>query len=129
MRVLLYTHLLLWLAYTPELFSRRAKDLFASLQNTYLFSVVSIWEVAIKQPLRKPGFDADPARMREGLLVGGLEELTIQSSHAVAVAHLPLLHRDPFDRLLVAQALVEDLAFATVDKALTRYAPNVKYVG
>ncbi len=126
---MLDTHLLLWLAYTPELFSRRANDLFADLQNTYLFSAVSIWEVAIKQRLRKPGFDADPARVREGLLAGGLEELTIQSSHAIAVAHLPLLHRDPFDRLLVAQALVEDLVFATVDKALTQYASSVIYVG
>lgn len=129
MRILLDTHLLLWLAYEPALLSRRAKRLLADANNTYLFSVVSVWETAIKQGLGRSGFHADAAMLRDGMLAGGMEELTVLSSHAIAVGSLPLLHRDPFDRLMVAQSMVENLVFATVDSVLTDYSPLVKYVG
>lgn len=129
MRVLLDTHLLLWLSHEPELLSRRARRFLMSDDQSYLFSVASVWETSIKQALGRPGFQVDVAGTREGLLAGGMEELPILASHALAVAHLPLLHHDPFDRLLVAQTLVEGLVLATVDKTLTRYSPQVKYVG
>ena len=129
MKVLLDTYILLWFAYAPHFLSRRARHLLAIPDQDYVFSVVSVREIAIKQALHKPGFQVDASSLREGLLVGGMEELAVQSSHAIAVGQLPWLHHDPFDRLLIAQTLVEDFTFATADETLGGYSPRVKYIG
>ena len=102
--------------------------MFMAPENFYVFSVVSLG-TAIKQSLRKPGFTADLLRLREGLATGGMEELDVLSSHASAVTSLPLLHRDPLDRLLIAQGMVENLVFATVDEDMVSYPANILYAG
>lgn len=126
--VLLDTHLLLWLAQdSPRLpgpVSRLADDAGARL----LYSAASIWEVAIKTGLGRADFRADPARLRQGLLLNGYEELPVTGSHAAAVTELDDHHRDPFDRILIAQARVEGLPFWTVDTALAAYGAPVVVV-
>lgn len=92
------------------------------------FSVASVWEVAIKASLGKSDFQVDVTLLRATLLENGFLELPILSAHAVAIAHLALLHRDPFDHLLVAQAQVEGLRLLTVDAKVARYASDILMV-
>lgn len=84
-------------------------------QNTPVFSVASLWELVIKQALGWPDFDLHPPLLRRALLDGGWKELAIEAHHTLAVASLPPLHRDPFDRLLLAQASAEGLLLITAD--------------
>ena len=119
--VLLDTHLLLWAAAGGEQLSegviRRLND-----ENTQpLFSAASIWEVVIKAGLGREDFKADAALLRRGLLDNGYQELPITSAHTLAVARLPDLHRDPFDRILAAQANEEGVELLTADKQLAEY--------
>lgn len=92
------------------------------------FSVVSIWEIAIKDGLGRPGFRVDPRRMRDAMLALDFEEIMVTADHAIAVGSLPSLHRDPFDRLLVAQAIVEGLTLLTADRTLARYPGPIRLV-
>ena len=128
MTVLLDTHLLLWLAMDsprlPDRVSRLADDPGARL----LYSAASIWEVAIKAGLGRADFRADPGALRRGLLLNGYEELPVTGAHAAAVTGLPDHHRDPFDRVLIAQARVEGVAFWTVDTVLAAYGAPVVVV-
>jgi len=93
------------------------------------FSVVSIWEVAIKASLGRDDFQVNPPALRLGLLEQGFRELPIQAEHVLAVQHLPWIHRDPFDRLLVAQAARERLTLLTADRTLLGYGNGVRWVG
>lgn len=120
MRLLLDTHLLLWAAAGDGL-SAKASALIHDPANSLVFSPASIWEVAIKNGLGREDFRADPHLLRRGLLDNGYEELPITSEHAAAVAGLPDLHRDPFDRMLLAQATVEGVALLTSDTQLAAY--------
>ncbi len=125
-RLLPDTHLLLWLA---EDSARMPSDAAAWLKdedNEVFFSVATIWEVSIKSALQKAGFSIDASAFRKGLLRTGFIELPIASEHVIAVAKLPHLHRDPFDRLLVAQAQVEGLTLMTTDKKRAQYGPHVR---
>lgn len=121
MSLLLDTHLLLWAASEPDRLSEEARHLMAESENALLFSAASIWEVAIKQSLRRSDFQADARLLRRGLLDNGYEELAITSAHAVAVETLPPLHKDPFDRILLAQAQVEGIALLTSDDVVAQY--------
>ena len=109
MRLLLDTHLLLWSAVEPERLSPKAQIAIGDEDNELLFSPASLWEVAIKQRLRRPDFQVDVRLLRRNLLMNGYDELSVTGEHAVAVADLPPIHRDPFDRLLVAQSMVEGI--------------------
>lgn len=120
MKLLLDTHLLLWAAAGDGL-SAKASSMIHDPANTLVFSPASIWEVAIKNGLGREDFHADPHLLRRGLLDNGYEELPITSEHAAAVAGLPDLHRDPFDRILIAQALVEGIALVTSDSQIGAY--------
>ena len=93
-----------------------------------LFSSASLWEISIKRTLRRADFNVDPRRLWRMLLVNGYRELVITSEHAIAVNDLPPLHKDPFDRILVAQARVEGLLLLTVDKAVAKYGEGVRKV-
>ena len=93
-----------------------------------VFSVASIWEVAIKSARGRPDFDLDAYVFRSRLLQAGFGELVVTGEHAVAVTHLPYLHRDPFDRILLAQARVEGLTLLTVDQRLSEYGAPVRRV-
>jgi len=123
--VLLDTHIILWSAYEPHRLGQRARAILDDPDNRLIFSVASIWETTIKRALGKPDFMADPARLREGLLKNKYSELSISSTHALAVGLLPALHDDPFDRLLIAQASVENCLLLTSDKKVSQYPGNI----
>jgi PIN domain nuclease of toxin-antitoxin system len=125
-RLLPDTHLLLWLAEDSPQMPVDAAAWLKDEGNEVFFSVASIWEVSIKSALNRPGFHADPSILRRGLLRIGFIELPIASDHVIAVSKLPLLHRDPFDRLMVAQAETEGLTLMTTDKKLAQYGPHVQ---
>jgi PIN domain nuclease of toxin-antitoxin system len=95
-------------------------------RNTPVFSVASLWELVIKQALGRPDFRVEPAILRRALLDGGWLELPIQAQHALAVAALPPLHRDPFDRLLLGQATADGLLLITADQQLAAYPGPVR---
>ena len=128
MKLLLDTHLLLWAAGAPERLSATARALIDDPANTPIFSVASLWEIAIKRGLGRPDFEVDPRRLRRGLLDNGYEELPITSAHVVAVDALPPIHRDPFDRLLISQAITEGLLLLTADARLAEYPGPVRAV-
>ena len=128
MKLLLDTHLLLWAAGEPSKMSRAARKLLANPANDLLFSAASLWEITIKRSLDRPDFRVEPRLLRRGLLDNGYLELPITSDHALATETLPPLHKDPFDRILVAQAMVEGITLLTVDTLLSKYPGPIKKV-
>ena len=128
MKLLLDTHLLLWAASSPERLSPTALELLESDQNQLVFSAASLWEITIKRQLGRIDFDADPRLLRRGLLDNGWLELAISSEHAIAVERLPPLHRDPFDRILLAQADIEGMLLLTSDDTVSRYPGSIRKV-
>ena len=128
MNLLLDTHLLLWAASEPERFSVKARALLLEPANQLIFSSASLWEISIKRSLKRSDFSVDPRRLWRMLLINGYRELPITSEHTIAVNDLPSLHKDPFDRILVAQARVEGLLLLTVDKAVAKYGEGVRKV-
>jgi PIN domain nuclease of toxin-antitoxin system len=127
-RLLLDSHLLLWAALFPERLSEAARVLLNDPRNELLFSALSIWEVAIKSALRRDDFQVDPRLLLRGLLDNGYTELPITGRQAVSIDALPLLHGDPFDRLLLAQAISEGVVLLTSDAQLARYPGPVRLV-
>jgi PIN domain nuclease of toxin-antitoxin system len=121
MKFLLDTHVLLWAAGQPERLSPEARALIDAPENELLFSAASLWEVAIKRGLKRPDFRVDPRLLRRGLIDNGYSELAITSAHAVAIHNLPSLHKDLFDRMLVAQSTVEGITLLTADPVVARY--------
>jgi PIN domain nuclease of toxin-antitoxin system len=128
MKLLLDTHLLLWAAGEPQRLSKPARRLIDNPDNELLFSAASLWEVAIKRRLGREDFKVDARLLRRGLLDNGYSELPIISDHVVATESLPLLHRDPFDRILVAQATVEGVTLLTIDSLVSQYAGPIRTV-
>jgi len=128
MRLLIDTHLLLWSAGQSARLSPRARSLIGDPGNELLFSAASLWEITIKAGLGRQDFRVDPARLRRGLLNNGYRELAVTGEHAVAVAGLPAIHKDPFDRLLLAQSIVEDITLLTSDAVMARYLTSVQQV-
>lgn len=128
MKLLLDTHLLLWAAGEPGKLPQKARTLLSNPRNELIFSAASLWEVAIKHELGRDDFRVDPRLLRRGLLDNGYTELPVISEHAVAVDGLPPIHRDPFDRLLVAQAMVEAIVLLTNDPVVARYPGPVRLV-
>ena len=129
MKLLLDTHLLLWAAGEPNRLSTAALRLIDNRANELFFSAASIWEVAIKRGLGRTDFQADPRLLRRGLLDNGYSELPILSDHVVVIDSLPPIHKDPFDRLLVAQASVEGITLLTADPVVSEYPGPVRRVG
>ena len=128
MKLLLDTHLLLWAAGEPKRLSKQARRLIDNTENELLFSAASLWEVAIKRGLGREDFKVDARLLRRGLLDNGYNELPITSEHVVATESLPPIHRDPFDRVLVAQATVEGITLLTVDSLVSRYPGPIRAV-
>lgn len=128
MKLLLDTHLLLWAAGEPHRLSADARALIDTHENELFFSAASLWEIAIKRGLGRDDFRVDARLLRRGLLDNGYSELPIGSEHAVAIDSLPPLHRDPFDRLLVAQATVEGITLLTSDAQVAAYPGPVRKV-
>ena len=125
MKLLLDTHLLLWAAGQPDRLSQAARQLIENKENELIFSTASRWEVVIKRGLGRDDFKVDPRLLRRGLLDNGYSELPIGSEHVVAIDTLPPIHKDPFDRILVAQALVEGITLLTTDATVARYPAPV----
>jgi PIN domain nuclease of toxin-antitoxin system len=126
--LLVDTHLLLWAAGEPRKLSRKALRLFEDPGSQLWFSAVSLWEIAIKHGLGREDFRVEPRRLRRGLIDNGWRELAVSSEHAMATLDLPLIHKDPFDRMLVAQAQIEGLALVTSDELVARYPGDVHKV-
>mgnify|MGYP003603006799 CR=1 FL=1 len=128
MKFLLDTHLLLWTAGFPDRLSAEARALIETTQHELYFSAASVWEIAIKCGLGRNDFQVDVRLLRRGLLDNGYSELPIRSEHAVAIDSLPILHKDPFDRLLIAQAMVEGITLLTADAMVAQYGGPVRKV-
>jgi len=127
-RLLLDTHLLLWAAGPSPRLSGDARRLIDDPNNELVVSAASLWEIAIKSGLRRPNFRIDAALFRRNLLNNSYQELAVTSEHAVAVANLPPLHKDPFDRMLVAQSIVEGITLLTSDPLVAQYPAPVRKV-
>jgi len=128
MKLLLDTHLLLWAAGEPRRLSKQARTLIGNPDNELLFSAASLWEVAIKRGLGRKDFLVDVRLLRRGLLDNGYGELPIISDHVVATESLPPIHKDPFDRILVAQATVEGITLLTTDSLVSQYPGPIKAI-
>jgi PIN domain nuclease of toxin-antitoxin system len=127
-KLLLDTHLLLWAASNSKHLSRPAKTLLNDNANTLYFSVVSLWEIVIKRGMGRTDFQVEPRSLRRNLIDNGYTELTIVSEHTFAVLDLPTIHKDPFDRMLIAQAMVEGLTLLTSDLRVSSYPGPVRAV-
>lgn len=125
MKLLLDTHILLWAAAQPEKLSESAQALLADTQNALLFSPASLWEIAIKSGLGRAGFQVNARVLLRGLLDNGYEELPITSKHTIEVEALPPIHKDPFDRILIAQATAEGIRLITADALVAQYPAPV----
>lgn len=121
MKLLVDSHLLLWAAGSPERLPAKARSLFEDPDHALLFSAASLWEIAIKRRLGRSDFQVDPRLLRRGLLDNGYGELPVTSEHAVMLDALPPIHKDPFDRMLVAQAHVEGITLVTADDIIGKY--------
>ena len=121
MRLLLDTHILLWALSEPERLPDDLVDALTAPNCEVYVSAASIWEIAIKQALRRDDFTANPAEVSAALPIAGFRELPVRARHAAEVSALPPLHRDPFDRLLVAQARTEPLVLDTRDRRVVDY--------
>ena len=126
MQLLLDTHLLLWAVVEPERLDVALVGMLEDPLNTPVFSVVSLWELVIKRGLDRPDFQLEPSLLRQALLEAGWRELPVQAHHVLAVGQLPPLHRDSFDRLLVAQAQADGLLLITADQQLAQYPGPVR---
>jgi PIN domain nuclease of toxin-antitoxin system len=129
MRVLLDTHVLLWALAEPRRLDAETRATIESGETEMLFSAASIWEIAIKSSLGRAGFAFDPGEIARAALDTGFIELAVRSNAAALVARLPLLHRDPFDRVLIAQAIVEPANLYTADPQLVPYSDLVRRIG
>jgi PIN domain nuclease of toxin-antitoxin system len=127
-KLLLDTRLLLWAANDPDRLSKSVRKLIDDPESEPVFSAASIWEIAIKSGLGRDDFAIDAAVLRSSLNDNGYSELPISGAHAAAVATLPPLHRDPFDRILVAQANVEGVTLLTADPEVAAYPGPIRKV-
>ena len=126
MKVLLDTHLLLWAAGMPERLPAQARVLLERPETEPVVSAASLWEIAIKSGLGRIDFSVDPRLLRRGLLENGYSELDVTGAHAAAVDLLPPIHKDPFDRILVAQAQIEGVTLLTTDEIVARYPGPIR---
>ena len=128
MTFLLDTHLLLWAAGDPSRLTPASRDLLTNPATELMFSTASIWEVVIKNALGRRDFRVEPRHLRDGLVQNGYSELAIRSEHVLAVGLLPPIHNDPFDRILIAQAQVENITLLTTDTKVVRYPGPIQAV-
>jgi PIN domain nuclease of toxin-antitoxin system len=127
-KLLLDTHVLLWAASTPNRIPKSTRVLIEDPENEVFFSAASLWEIAIKRGLGRQVFLVDPRVLRRALLDNGYGELPITSEHVIQLDQLPPKHKDPFDRVLVAQAIVEGITLLTNDRKLASYPGPIRRV-
>jgi PIN domain nuclease of toxin-antitoxin system len=127
-KLLLDTHLLLWVAANDRRLPPVARALIESRENEPLFSAASLWEIVVKGGLGRDDFRVNARLLRRALVQNGYSELPITSEHAIAIETLPAIHRDPFDRMLVAQATIEGVTLLTSDRIVARYPGPIRKV-
>jgi PIN domain nuclease of toxin-antitoxin system len=127
-RLLPDTHILLWTIAESRRLSAAARALIGEPDNELTFSSVSLWEVAIKTGRGRDDFRIDVGSLRRGLFNNGYAELAVTGAHAAALATLPPIHKDPFDRMLVAQAIVEGFTLLTSDPTVAKYPGAIRLV-
>ena len=125
MKLLLDTHILLWAASEPQKLPVKIRQLIEDEENTLFFSAASIWEIVMKNGLGRSDFQIEPRMFRSALMDNGYLEVPITSEHVLFVHELPPLHKDPVDRILVAQSSIEGMAVLTVDQAVIDYGGTV----
>lgn len=128
MKLLLDTQLVLWAASAPARLSPEAFSLLNDPGNELVVSVVSFWEIVIKRGSGRNDFQVDPSRLRRGLRDNGWIELALTGDHALGAERLPPLHRDPFDRMLIAQSSVEEIMLLTADELVAGYSGSIRRV-
>jgi PIN domain nuclease of toxin-antitoxin system len=128
MKFLLDTHFAIWVLLDHPSIAPEARVILIRPENQFFFSVSSIWEIAIKRGLHQRDFLYDPRVIRRQLMDDGYEELPVLGQHAIAVCSLPPIHRDPFDRILIAQAMVEGITLLTADAVIARYPGPIRKV-
>ncbi len=128
MKLLLDSHLVIWAAMGSNRLSAKARKLLEDPQNELYFSAASLWEIGIKNGLGRADFEVDARVLRRGLLDNGYQELPITGAHALAIDGLPPIHKDPFDRILVAQATIEGITLLTFDTMVAQYPGPIRKV-
>ncbi len=125
MKFLLDTHIILWAAGQPDKLSETARNMIGDNSNTLFFSAASIWEIVIKKGLGRNDFKVAPDRLRRMLVLNDYVELPVTAEHALKVETLLKLHKDPFDRILIAQARSEGMILLTVDNIVVKYGDSI----
>ncbi len=128
MNLLLDTHLLIWAASMPEPLSSAVSKLMEQPENQLYFSTLSLWEITIKLVLGRPDFIVDPSLLNRGLIENGYTELVLKSTHSLTLDQLPPIHKDPFNRMLFAQAVFEGMLLLTTDSVVAQYPGPIKLV-
>ena len=128
MNLLLDTHVLLWALLAPARLSQPTRQLIEDGSHSVYFSAVSIWEIAIKSSTGRSDVPPPPTAVLAGAIQAGFLQLPVSAHHAAAVIDLPPIHRDPFDRLLVAQARSEPMTLLTRDATLAKYGDHVRLI-
>lgn len=128
MDILLDTHILLWAAGEPGRLSQSARQYLEDPENSLIFSAASLWEITIKMMIGRADFQVDSAVLRRGLLDHGYEELPVTGTHAAALISLPPIHKDPFDRMLVAQSQMRGSLLLTTDQNVLKYPGAIRSV-
>lgn len=127
MRYLLDTHVLIWFDSSPEKLSKKVLDILLNENNDLYISHVSLWEMQIKSQLGKLTLESSLQDLvGSQQRINGLKILNIQAEHIYALESLASYHRDPFDRLLIAQSMIERLAFLTADEKIHQYQNNIE---
>jgi PIN domain nuclease of toxin-antitoxin system len=126
MKFLLDTHILLWAAYQPEKLSELTRTLLNDIENELFYSAASLWEIAIKRGLGRNDFQIQPRVLQRELQDQGYQALAISTEHSLAVEDLPLIHKDPFDRILIAQATVEGITLLSADELVIQYPGPIR---
>lgn len=129
MKLLLDTQILLWAAAAPQRLPSKIREMIESYESKLFFSPASLWEIGIKNSLGEADFKVDPRIFRTALEDHGYEEVSIKSEHVLLAHDLPPMHKDPFDRLLVAQSSIEGMGLLTVDQAMIDYGGTVIFDG
>ncbi len=128
MTFLLDTHFVIWIPIGEHRIGKAGRTILSNPANTFLFSAASLWEIAIKRTRWGRSFAYDPRALRKHMLANGYVELPVDGSHAVAVDSLPLIHKDPFDRLLISQAMIEGITLLTRDTTIAKYPGPIRKV-
>lgn len=128
MKFLPDTHLLVWSAVEQHRTPATARAILEDANSELFFSAVSFWEIAIKRGLNRPDFQLDPGLLYRALLSYGYRELPLKTEHALTLLSLPPIHKDLFDRMLVAQAISEDITLLTCDGLLARYPGPIRRI-